>query len=154
MLLDFFKEFSKKMSDTPSKNHIHFSEILQTQYLTEFFQLQQKIFQIPNTNSVCLKPLSPDNNACATQSIFQWWQNDISKFNKIFDRAYYNCTNLIDEFNNNDTNFYWQDHFLACTSNPSSIDDNASRASCLGEYGGPAFPFVALGGAPKNVENA
>ena len=23
----------------------------------------------------------------------------------------------------------------------------------MGEYGGPAFPFVALGGAPKNVEN-
>ena len=43
---------------------------------------------------------------------------------------------------------------MACTSNPSSIDDNASRDSCLGEYGGPAFPFVALGGAPKNFENA
>lgn len=46
--------------------------------------------------------------------------------------------------------FTWQDHFIACTNNPSSVNDGASDGECLGEYGGPAFPFVALGGYPKD----
>lgn len=125
-------------------NLVHFSEILKTEYLQEFFKLQEAIFEIPHTIDVCLKPLEPDNNACATQSIYQWWQNDFTKFQEKFSRINYNCTNSAA-----DSKFFaWHDHFLACTTNPSSIDDGASRNSCLGEYGGPAFPYVALGGAP------
>lgn len=43
--------------------------------------------------SVCLKPLFPDSTDCATQSTFQWWQNDLDLFLTEFSREDYknNC---------------------------------------------------------------
>ena len=112
--------------------------------MIEFFTLQNHILSIHNTNEVCFKPLSPDFESCATQSIFQWWQNDLEKFSQTFNTSSYNCAK-----NTPDT-FSWHDHFMSCSVNPASIDDGANHLTCLGEYGGPAFPFVALGGSPKN----
>ena len=98
--------------------------------------------------SVCFKPLAPDQPYCATQSSFQWWQNDLDLFLTEYKRSDYEACEKNDEHEF----FGWQDHFIACTNNPSSVNDGASDGECLGEYGGPAFPFVALGGYPKDKD--
>ena len=136
---------------TCSGQNIHFTSILNETYLKSFFELQERIFTMSdkvNVVEACFKPLAPDYEYCATQSIYQWWQNDIDVFEQVFDREDY-ATCVEDPEN---PTFGWQDHFLGCATNPSSIDDGASSALCLGEYGGPAFPFVALGGYDKNTE--
>ena len=91
--------------------------------------------------NVCFKPLSPDSKNCATQSIFQYWQNDLETFKKTYSRE-----SCIPDTIHNTTEFSWHDHFVACTINPSSVDDLVTGTTCLGDFGGPAFPFVALGG--------
>ena len=107
--------------------------------------------------TVCFKPLAPDQPFCATQSSFQWWQNDLDLFLTEFQRKDYRTCELLKDENgevlpDEEQFFTWQDHFIACTNNPSSVNDGASDGECLGEYGGPAFPFVALGGYPKDKD--
>ena len=116
--------------------------------MTSFFEIQNGIFNtLPDTKEVCFKPLEPDNDFCATQSIFQWWQNDLDNF-----LASYNTSDLQNcrIYENAPETISWHDHFSVCSINPSSIDDGASQQTCLGEYGGPGLPFVALGGADSS----
>ena len=132
--------------------NVEFSEIFRNEYLEEFFTLQEQIFQMSNIDpkEICFAPLAPDSKNCATQSIYQYWQNDLELFRTEYMRGDYGC--LITEEHPETEYFGWHDHFVACLTNPSSVDDLITKASCLGDYGGPALPFVALGGYPVNKE--
>jgi len=130
------------------QDKITFGPILQKEILHEILRLQDEVFNIRATydgenvtlNDICLKPLSPHNNDCGTMSVVNWFQN--------------NHTNIdwTDDFGIQD----YHDHLITCTAGPEVIsDNNFNGASCLGKYGGPIFPWVALGGFDgKNYLNA
>ncbi|WAR17615.1 NPC1-like protein [Mya arenaria] len=87
---------------------------------------------------ICFKPLAPDYEECTIESVLQFYQNNLTNLNKV---AY------------DDSGFWtvadYLDHFTACTQAPASISDQTKLdMSCLGAYGGPAFPWVILGGYP------
>lgn len=67
-------------------------------------------------SDICNKPLAPENNNCNIQSVLNFWQNDEATFNK------------------SDVQ-----HAKSCIG-------NAYQQHCMGSYGGPVLPHVALGG--------
>lgn len=67
-------------------------------------------------SDICNKPMAPDNMNCNIQSILNFWQNDETVFNK------------------SDVH-----HAKSCIG-------NAYQEHCMGSYGGPVLPHVALGG--------
>ncbi|XP_042239524.1 NPC intracellular cholesterol transporter 1-like [Homarus americanus] len=71
---------------------------------------------------ICNKPLAPDNNNCNIQSILNFWQNDEAVFNKSNEQ-----------------------HANLCIG-------NAYQEHCMGSYGGPVLPHVALGGFLQSNE--
>lgn len=132
---------------------VEFSEIFRDEYMEEFFTLQDSIFTMSNIDpkEICFRPLYPDSNNCATQSIYQYWQNDLNTFKKVYNRS--DLAGCAEDTMFGDKTIQWHDHFLACTVNPSSVDDLVTKSKCLGDYGGPAFPYVALGGYPIDENN-
>ncbi|XP_045599386.1 NPC intracellular cholesterol transporter 1 [Procambarus clarkii] len=66
--------------------------------------------------NICNKPLAPENNNCNIQSVLNFWQNDEATFNK------------------------------SNTQHAKSCIGNAYQEQCMGTYGGPVLPHVALGG--------
>jgi len=122
----------------------NFGSILQKDILHEILNLQNEIFEIKASyqdrnitlKDICLKPLEPHNNECGTMSVVNWFQN--------------NHANI-------DTDFFgldYHNHLISCTKNPETVSDE-TELSCLGDYGGPIFPWVALGGFDaKNYLNA
>lgn len=122
---------------TTEKNRTYrFSNLFNLEFMENVLKLQKEVQNLKGINSngdsipltkICLSPMN--NNKCATQSPFIWFQND------------YN--NLI----KTDRNYSYLDHLIACMKNPLSITDNTPLdLSCLGDYGGPSLPNVALGG--------
>ncbi|MEQ2253804.1 NPC intracellular cholesterol transporter 1, partial [Ilyodon furcidens] len=83
---------------------------------------------------ICLAPLAPYNNNCTILSILNYFQNshavlDHSKGDDFFVYADYHS------------------HFLYCVSAPASLNDTTVlHDPCLGTFGGPVFPWLALGG--------
>lgn len=65
---------------------------------------------------ICNKPMAPDNENCNIQSILNFWQNDESELNGSS-----------------------VEHAKHCMG-------NAFQEKCMGSYGGPVLPHVALGG--------
>ncbi|MPC37079.1 Niemann-Pick C1 protein [Portunus trituberculatus] len=65
---------------------------------------------------ICNKPMAPDNENCNIQSILNFWQNSEGKLKKSS-----------------------EEHAKKCMS-------NAFQTECMGSYGGPVLPHVALGG--------
>ncbi|XP_071519627.1 NPC intracellular cholesterol transporter 1-like [Panulirus ornatus] len=82
---------------------------------------------------VCFTPLSPTNNNCTILSILNYFQNDVEKLSITTEDQF---GNKVDYINHLDT----------CFRNPVSPSDGALGIPCLGEYGGPVFPFTSLGG--------
>ncbi|KAH3710433.1 hypothetical protein DPMN_069915 [Dreissena polymorpha] len=128
----------------PSTETMPFSSLFDKSFIEQVLDLQNQIENIKGTyngkevtmKDICFKPLSPDHDECAIQSVLQYYQN--------------NKTNL-DAVAYDDSGFWvvadYLDHFLACTQAPTSISDQTRlNMGCLGEYGGPAFPWVVLGG--------
>ncbi|MED6267778.1 NPC intracellular cholesterol transporter 1 [Characodon lateralis] len=92
---------------------------------------------------ICLAPLAPYNNNCTILSILNYFQNshavlDHSKGDDFFVYADYHS------------------HFLYCVSAPASLNDTTVlHDPCLGTFGGPVFPWLALGGYDEaNYNNA
>ncbi|XP_052763831.1 NPC intracellular cholesterol transporter 1-like isoform X1 [Mya arenaria] len=130
----------------PSTKTVPYSSMFNKEFMTQVLDLQTQIENItaPFRNGtvglkdICFKPLAPDYEECTIESVLQFYQNNLTNLNKV---AY------------DDSGFWtvadYLDHFTACTQAPASISDQTKLdMSCLGAYGGPAFPWVILGGYP------
>ncbi|XP_076812151.1 NPC intracellular cholesterol transporter 1-like [Clavelina lepadiformis] len=130
-------------TDPADQQHIPFGPILQKDVLHEILNLQTAIESITaeyenktvTLNDICLQPLAPDNTNCTIISVLNYFQNNHTNLDKQI---------MIEDF--------WpgpdyHDHLKACVTGPTSIDDTTLlHFSCLGMFGGPVFPWVALGG--------
>ncbi|XP_068212553.1 NPC intracellular cholesterol transporter 1-like [Palaemon carinicauda] len=82
---------------------------------------------------ICFSPLSPINKNCTIMSVLNFFQNDEANL----DIEVPTPLNL--------TNNYI-DHLASCYRNPLQPLEPSLSIPCLGEYGGPVFPYTALGG--------
>ncbi|CAG5896580.1 unnamed protein product [Menidia menidia] len=92
---------------------------------------------------ICLAPLAPYNNNCTILSLLNYFQNSHTTLDH----------SIGDDF------FIYADyhsHFLYCVSAPASLNDTTLlHDPCLGTFGGPVFPWLALGGYDDtNFNNA
>ncbi|XP_025018306.1 NPC intracellular cholesterol transporter 1-like isoform X2 [Tetranychus urticae] len=118
------------------KNYL-FNPIFDKEFLLKTLELQRELTslkavldgQTVELTDICFSPLA--NGKCAVQSVIGWFQT--------------NVTRLEDD---PVTNYSYLDHIISCLGNPFAPDDNLKpfHYPCLGEYGGPALPKVALGG--------
>ena len=116
------------------KNKV-FSPIFKLDFLEKVYYLQNNITHLKsnvNLEEICFSPLS--NGKCVIQSQIGWFQSNVTRLHQSFNNSTY------------------LDHIQACMdSSLLTQDNNFGNYSCLGDYGGPAFPDVALGGF--NFEN-
>ncbi|XP_053185767.1 NPC intracellular cholesterol transporter 1 [Scomber japonicus] len=130
---------------------VPFGAILDKDILHEVLDLQLAIEGLVATyegknvtlKDICLAPLAPYNDNCTILSVLNYFQNSHS----VLDHS------IGDEF------FVYADfhsHFLYCVSAPASLNDTTLlHDPCLGTYGGPVFPWLALGGYDEtNYNNA
>ncbi|XP_073767089.1 NPC1-like intracellular cholesterol transporter 1 isoform X1 [Danio rerio] len=128
----------------------NFSGIISKDLIIELLKLQQSIqaieFWSDELNStaslkdVCYAPLNPGNPSltdCAVNSLPQYFQNSIDNLNAKVNMTELGVTKEVD----------WRDHFIYCVNSPLSFKDiTALGMSCMSDYGGPVFPFLAVGG--------
>ncbi|XP_032936972.1 NPC1-like intracellular cholesterol transporter 1 [Catharus ustulatus] len=92
---------------------------------------------------VCYAPLNPTKPSvadCAVNSVTQYFQNNRS-----------NLELTAWQDGKNPGTVDWHDHLIYCVSSPLSFNDiTALELSCMAEYGGPVFPYIALGGYPES----
>ncbi|XP_077969319.1 NPC1-like intracellular cholesterol transporter 1 [Styela clava] len=132
----------------------NFSAILAKERMLELLKLQNEIRYLKapfpeaevdlgrdyiTLKDICFKPLEPDNNNCTIMSILNYWQNDPNEMDKI---AYF-----YDELRDINYTIDFHDHFLYCVQAPNSIQDTTElKQNCMGDFGGPILPYVAMGG--------
>lgn len=89
---------------------------------------------------VCYAPLNPNNPTltdCAVNSLPQYFQNSLDNLNAKVNMTQLGVTKEVD----------WRDHLIYCVNSPLSFKDiTALGMSCMSDYGGPVFPFLAVGG--------
>eukprot|EP00118_Oscarella_pearsei_P017402 m.172024 g.172024 ORF g.172024 m.172024 type:complete len:1424 (+) comp39077_c0_seq10:145-4416(+) len=129
---------------------VYFGPALQKNVLDEVFALQTAIMNIVayytegdktvqiGLKDICFQPLSPDNTNCTVTSVLNYFQNDNATFN--FER-HYPC---IGKFCERIADYH--DHLMYCTKDPTSVNSTIMHLPCLGDFGGPILPNVALGG--------
>lgn len=130
---------------------IPFKAILDKELLHQVLDLQLAIEGLVASHEgenitlkdVCLAPLAPYNNNCTILSVLNYFQNSHAMLDH----------QIGDEF------FVYADfhsHFLYCVSAPASLNDTTLlHDPCLGTFGGPVFPWLALGGYDEtNYNNA
>uniref|UniRef100_H3DBI8 Niemann-Pick disease, type C1 n=1 Tax=Tetraodon nigroviridis TaxID=99883 RepID=H3DBI8_TETNG len=130
---------------------IPFKAVLSKDILHQVLDLQLDIESLVATyegqsvtlKDICLAPLSPYNDNCTILSVLNYFQNSHSTLDHV----------LKDEF------LVYADfhsHFLYCVSAPASLNDTTPlHDPCLGTFGGPVFPWLALGGYDDtNYNNA
>ncbi|XP_035025162.2 NPC intracellular cholesterol transporter 1 [Hippoglossus stenolepis] len=138
-------------SPYPAGSDVPFKAILDKDILHQVLDLQLDIEaivapykdQTVTLKDICLAPLAPYNDNCTILSVLNFFQNS----HAVLDHT------KGDEF------FVWADyhsHFLYCVSAPASLNDTtALHDPCLGTFGGPIFPWLALGGYDEtNYNNA
>ncbi|KAK8738118.1 hypothetical protein OTU49_004053 [Cherax quadricarinatus] len=115
-----------------------FGPALNETFVTKVMELQTKITNLTAESSegtitlkdVCVQPMAPQTPECLIQSILNYWQNDPEKFEESIAQGDYAT------------------HLINCLNNPSSV----TGTYCMGSYGGPVFPYTALGGFLKAGE--
>uniref|UniRef100_A0A8C9Z794 Niemann-Pick disease, type C1 n=1 Tax=Sander lucioperca TaxID=283035 RepID=A0A8C9Z794_SANLU len=130
---------------------VPFGAILDKDILHQVLDLQLDIEGIVATyegqnvtlNDICLAPLAPYNNNCTILSVLNYFQNS----HAVLDHTIGDDFFVYDDFH---------DHFLYCVSAPASLNDTTLlHDPCLGTFGGPVFPWLALGGYDEtNYNNA
>ncbi|CAH1772331.1 unnamed protein product, partial [Owenia fusiformis] len=121
--------------------------VLKLDILHEVLDLQNRLANITAYDSkhgvdvrledICFAPLSPDNNNCTIQSPLNYFQNSMENLDK----------SIWDDFHFIRYADY-MDHFLYCVRDPTAINDTQNpllNLPCMGTFGGPVMPFVALG---------
>uniref|UniRef100_A0A8U7P1A1 NPC1 like intracellular cholesterol transporter 1 n=2 Tax=Corvus moneduloides TaxID=1196302 RepID=A0A8U7P1A1_CORMO len=89
---------------------------------------------------VCYAPLNPTEPSvgdCAVSSVTQYFQNNGSRL----------ALTALQEDGKDKGIVDWHDHLMYCVNSPLSFKDiTALQLSCMAAYGGPVFPYIALGG--------
>ncbi|XP_032568358.1 NPC1-like intracellular cholesterol transporter 1 isoform X1 [Chiroxiphia lanceolata] len=130
-----------------SKN---FSGVLAQDVLQALLELQERLAGIEawapqagrnvTLRDVCYAPLNPTEPTlgdCCVNSVTQYFQNN---------RSHLALTALQEDGKETGT-VDWHDHLIYCVSSPLSFKDiTALELSCMAEYGGPVFPYIAFGG--------
>ncbi|XP_042881418.1 NPC intracellular cholesterol transporter 1-like [Penaeus japonicus] len=115
-----------------------FGPALNETFLQEVMTLQNEIDNLIGNmdgenvtlSDVCIKPLAPQYDDCLIQSVVNYWQNDPQALQQDIDKG-------INEYAR---------RLISCFNNPVQL----SPDNCLGSYGGPVFPYTALGGFLKD----
>uniref|UniRef100_A0A672RLG1 Niemann-Pick C1 protein-like n=1 Tax=Sinocyclocheilus grahami TaxID=75366 RepID=A0A672RLG1_SINGR len=128
---------------------IHFSSILNITLLHQVLDLQTAITNLTaeykgetvTLKDICLSPLAPYNDNCTILSVLNYYQNSHEVLNH----------EIADEFY---VYFDYHTHFLYCASSPTALDDTSPlHDACMGTFGGPVFPWLALGGYEGTAYN-
>ncbi|KAF2896926.1 hypothetical protein ILUMI_09250 [Ignelater luminosus] len=128
----------------PTANGVlKFGPVFNDTFLKAIFDLQEKVKTIGHGtdhsfDKICFAPLRTKGQVktnveeCVVQSVWGYYQNDMSTF---------------DETDTDDDGYEvnYLDHFVACTQNPYNTD-------CLAPYGGPVDPAIAVGGFLREGE--
>ena len=118
--------------------HILFGGVFKREVMEEVFWLQENITNLKTDgnitlNDICFQPLKPDNDHCAIESVWQYFQNNFTNLNMT----------LRDRFG---VLADYHTHLLYCFNDPTSVNSTTLHHSCLADYGGLVPPDVALGG--------
>lgn len=136
-------------SPYPSGNDVPFGAPLRKDVLHQVLDLQTDIenLEVPYGNEtvtlkdICLAPLAPYNSNCTILSVLNYYQNS----HEVLDHE------ATDGFW---TTADYHSHFLYCVSAPASLNDTKEpHDPCMGTFGGPVFPWLALGGYDANNYN-
>ncbi|TSO88083.1 Niemann-Pick C1-like protein 1 [Bagarius yarrelli] len=128
----------------------NFSGLVSKDLILQLLELQERIQAIEfwsdvlnktaSLKDVCYAPLNPKDPAltdCAVNSLPQYFQNSIKNINAKVNMTELGVTKEVD----------WRDHLIYCVNSPLSFKDiTALGMSCMSDYGGPVFPFLAVGG--------
>uniref|UniRef100_A0A8B9PI67 NPC1 like intracellular cholesterol transporter 1 n=1 Tax=Apteryx owenii TaxID=8824 RepID=A0A8B9PI67_APTOW len=130
----------------------NFSGLLTAEVLRALLELQERLAAVEvwveaagravTLSDVCYAPLNPTNASladCCVTSVTQYFQNNGTRLAMTATQTVGKVTGTVD----------WRDHLLYCVNSPLSFKDiTALELSCMAEYGGPVFPFLAFGGYP------
>ncbi|CAN8003071.1 unnamed protein product [Ixodes pacificus] len=114
---------------------VTFGSVFEKHFFHQVAALQESLLQLTaehdgrnvTLKDICNSPM--DNGECLIMSPFNYFQNNMS---------------LLDLEDQGRT---YLEHLDFCLSGPLSVEDKTfANLSCLGAYGGPVFPFIALGG--------
>ncbi|XP_073509866.1 NPC1-like intracellular cholesterol transporter 1 [Phyllobates terribilis] len=133
---------------------LNFSGILSKDILLELLDLQTQLQNIEvwsekhkvnvSLKDICYAPLNPTNPTstdCAVNSLMQYFQNNVTRFNMEVTQTTSGETGRVG----------WRDHFMYCVNSPLSFKDITDlELSCMADYGAPVFPFLAVGGYDDN----
>ncbi|KAM6341622.1 LOW QUALITY PROTEIN: NPC1-like intracellular cholesterol transporter 1 [Podargus strigoides] len=93
-------------------------------------------------SDVCYAPLNPTEPGlgdCCVNSVTQYFQNNGTHLAMTAIQSDGKVTGTVD----------WRDHLIYCVNSPLSFKDiTALELSCMAQYGGPVFPYIAFGGYP------
>uniref|UniRef100_A0AAQ5XZ61 SSD domain-containing protein n=1 Tax=Amphiprion ocellaris TaxID=80972 RepID=A0AAQ5XZ61_AMPOC len=130
---------------------VPFGAILDKNILHQVLDLQLEIEGLVATyegqnvtlKDLCLAPLAPYNDNCTILSVLNYFQNSHAVLDHMKGDEFY----VYADFHS---------HFLYCVSAPASLNDTTLlHDPCLGTFGGPVFPWLALGGYDdSNFNNA
>uniref|UniRef100_A0A672H4P8 SSD domain-containing protein n=1 Tax=Salarias fasciatus TaxID=181472 RepID=A0A672H4P8_SALFA len=131
---------------------VPFTSVLGKEVLHQVLDLQLAIEGLVATyegedvtlKDVCLAPLAPYNNNCTILSVLNYFQNSHAMLDHEIGDGFW----VYADFHS---------HFLYCVSAPASLNDTTMlHDPCLGTFGGPVFPWLALGGydGKTNYNNA
>ncbi|XP_076084000.1 NPC intracellular cholesterol transporter 1-like isoform X2 [Mytilus galloprovincialis] len=128
----------------PSTAYVNYSNLFDKEFLHMLLDMQLEIEALTATynnktvklEDICFKPLAPDNNNCATQSVLEYWQKNHTTLDKVI-MDEWGFTVMAD----------FIDHFEYCVSAPASTQDTKGlNISCLAVDSAPTFPWVVMGG--------
>ncbi|NXV55797.1 NPCL1 protein, partial [Molothrus ater] len=128
----------------------NFSGVLAQDVLLALLELQEELAGTTawaagagrnvSLQDVCYAPLNPTAPGvgdCAVSSVTQYFQNNRSRLALSAWQQDGKLQGTVD----------WHDHLIYCVNSPLSFKDiTALELSCMAEYGGPVFPYIALGG--------
>ncbi|KAK4808340.1 hypothetical protein QYF61_024219 [Mycteria americana] len=130
----------------------NFSGVLSEEVLRALLELQERLAAATawapaagrevTLSDVCYAPLNPTNPGlrdCCVNSVTQYFQNNGTRLAMTATQAEGKVTGTVD----------WHDHLIYCVNSPLSFKDiTALELSCMADYGGPVFPYIAFGGYP------
>ncbi|KAM6106798.1 NPC1-like intracellular cholesterol transporter 1 [Pterocles gutturalis] len=130
----------------------NFSGVLAADVLRALLDLQERLAAVAawvpeegrevTLRDVCYAPLNPTAprlEDCCVNSVTQYFQNNGTRLAMVATQDDGKVTGTVD----------WRDHLIYCVNSPLSFKDiTALELSCMAQYGGPVFPYIALGGYP------
>ncbi|XP_075300982.1 NPC1-like intracellular cholesterol transporter 1 [Opisthocomus hoazin] len=132
----------------------NFSGVLSEEVLRALLELQEQLAAATawapvagrevTLSDVCYAPLNPSQPSlgdCCVNSVTQYFQNNGTRLALTATQTSGKVTGTVD----------WRDHLIYCVNSPLSFKDiTALELSCMAQYGGPVFPYIALGGYPDS----